>query len=158
MKDRLLVVVRVTLQPLRIDRTAIDPDPKGTIMLGGDLHNSGDLVLLRLLFLVVMEVSWVVTDLLDVRGEARGEAITLLKINHQRRAGLIAEPSQRLHVFVAIHRNSDQVRPRLFQDTNLPEGRVKIRGSCRRHALDGYRIGPADLDATDMDFTGFSLG
>jgi hypothetical protein len=145
------VVVRETLVVLRRDRAGIHADPQGDPVAPRDVDEPRDLLDRRLLALVVVQVAWVVADLLDERRDELGEAVVLLQVDRQRDPRERRELRQRLDVLARIDGDPDQVRARVLQELDLAPRGGEVLGACRRHALDGDGAVTPELEGPDAD-------
>jgi hypothetical protein len=142
------------LLQLGVDRAAVHPDPESEVVLRGHFGDEGDFVAGRLLFLVVVEVARVVTDLVDVRRDLRGEPIVLLEVDDKVRLG-DASPDlrQRLDVLHAVDGDPDEAGPCFVEHPNLGDGRLHVLRAGGGHRLHDDRVAAADDDAAGTNGT-----
>ncbi len=79
-----------------------------------------------------------------------------MNIRDQRNADPLLDLSEPLRRFTHRNGHSDDVAARHLQSPDLVDGGVDIAGVRLGHGLDRDRGIPADLDASDLDLSGFS--
>ena len=135
----------------RIDRTAVDADSNRAVVGRRSLDDELDFILPSLRLLVMVQVPWVVADLVDVRGDLGDESVVLLKVDREVGGGLFSDFGKGGGVFVAIDGDTDDIRAGMVQVVDQSDGRRdigRVRGS---HALDCDRVSCADRDRADAD-------
>ena len=99
-RDRIARIVKFSLR--RVDAAAVDPDANGAIVPSSLLDDEPNLFLPRLFTLVVVQVTGVVADLVDVRCDPLGETKILLQIDRQVRLRTATNFRQSQRIFVAV--------------------------------------------------------
>ena len=108
-------------------------------------------VLPRLFALVVIQMARVVADFVDVRGDIGHEAVILLQIDGEIRAGLAADFGERFGIFAIVDGNADDVGAGRFQIANLGDRGGDILRGRGRHALHGNRMASANRGGANLD-------
>ncbi len=143
-RDRVLGIVFFLL--VRIDAAAVDADPYGAVMLRRLINDEADLVLPGLVALMMVEVSGVVSDLVDKGGDQLGKPKVLLQVDRQVCRGALPDLGKRLSILVAVDGNPHHARTTLAQRLGLGRCRVNILRLGRGHALDRNGVARANGD------------
>lgn len=97
--DGLVVVVGVSLEHSGVDGAAVDADADGEVVLCGGVGDEGDFVGDGFVCFVVVEVSGVVADFVDVRCDEGCEAVVFLEVDGEWCGGLLADLLEGVDVF-----------------------------------------------------------
>ena len=152
--DRRNVVARVALEHPRVDRAAVDAHPDRAVVVRGGLGDKGDLVGDALLLLVVVQVAGVVADLVHMRRDLDAEAVVLLQVDGERRAGLRPHLGQRRHILARVDGDPHQIRPRRLQQPHLPHRRLHILRARGGHRLHDDRATAANRHIANLNRAG----
>ena len=98
----------------------------------------------------MMQMSWVVTNLVYMRGHLSDESVVLLEIDRQERVALASNLCETSDVFPAVNSDPDQVGACGVDDLHLPEGGCYISGLSGCHALNSDRRVTSDGEVTDV--------
>src|SRR5579863_9410730 len=82
--DRGELVARMPLEKRRRHRTAVDADADGEVVVARDVDQPLYLVRNRLGLFDVMEMAWVIADLVDVRRDLVGDTVVFLQVDRKR--------------------------------------------------------------------------
>ena len=97
--DRRDMVVWVALQHARIDRPAVYADPDGAVVVAAAVSAmNATLSLTDFDFLVMVQMAWVVANLVHMRRDLRAEPVVLLQVDRERRFGLFTNGGERFDV------------------------------------------------------------
>ena len=133
---------------------AVDSDANGAVIFLGYVGEIGDLFRNRKVPFVVVKVSRIVTNFLDVRGYLLGESIVLLQVDAEWGRRLLADLGQRFHIFTAVYGDANQVGASRLQQFHLAHGRGDVLSAGSRHALHGDRVIRADRRTAYPDLSG----
>ena len=142
----------------RIDRPAVDPNSNRTVVGRRSLNNELDLILPSLGLLMMVQVPWVVPNLVDMRSDLRHEPIIFLQVDRKVRLGLLSDLGQGGRILIAIDRDTHDIGTGLVQVVDQTDRRRNIGRMGRSHALDRDRVPRSDRDRADADTScGISL-
>ena len=151
-RDTLLC--RKLIPDLRIHRAGIDPHAERTVVLHGNIDQKADFLLPAAVSFMVVEVSRVVSNLVNKRGDRFSQSIVLLQINREVGLGVCPDFSQSLCIFVTVSRNADNASSGRSQLVDLSAGGLHIPGVGGAHALDDNRISTTNGEISDPDRSG----
>ena len=139
----------------RIDRPAVNTDADGAIVGRSRIDDEFDFVLPRLGFFVVVEVSWVVSDFVDVRSDLGNEPVVFLEVDREVGGGLLADFGQGCGIFIAIDGDPHDIGSGSVQVVDQGDRGGDIGRVGGGHALDGDGVTGTDGDRADLDVSGW---
>ena len=152
------VVLRILVELLRIDRAGVHADAHRAAVRARDVDEVAHFFLHRLVALEVVEMTGVVTQLLDVRRDLLGQPVVLLKVDDEIRVrARLADLGERGDVLRIVDGDADDVGAGRLEQLDLADGGGDVLRARGGHRLHGDRIRPADADVSDANFAGFSL-
>ena len=116
-------------------------------MIFGLLNDELDFVLPRLVFLMVIQMAWVVTNLVHRRRDDLRKPEIFLQVNGQIRSRLFADLGECCGVFFAIDRDAYHPRAGRHQSIRLLDRRIDILcfGCCHTLSSNGIVIADDDV-------------
>ena len=106
----------------------------------------------------MVEVSWIIANLLYERRDTLRELVALLKVHNETSGHLLPDLGERLNISTAVDRDSDDVGPVLLKKLYLAHGRVDILRLGRAHGLGGDMALRADNKIPYPHRSGLSTG
>src|SRR4030095_240829 len=97
-------------------------------MLPSNINQPGNFLRNRLAFFNMVQMSWIVTDLIDVGGNQLGHFIILLQVDGESRGGLCPDRLEGSGFFRVINRNTYDASPSLFKLMDLRHSSINIDG------------------------------
>ena len=136
---------------IRIDRAAVHANSHRTVVVLSHLDQVFHFLLPRLGSFVMVQMSGVVANLVDMRGDDFGEPIILLQVYGQISLHLTPNLHQGFGFFLIVDGDTHDIRAGVDQIINLPHRGVNVGRFGGRHALDGNRSVAANEAVSDGD-------
>ncbi len=134
----------------RVDTATIDADSDRTVVVFCRFGDKSNFFLPRFFFFVVIKVSWVVADLVNMGRDDFGQTIVFLQIHRQIGRDLGTNLGQSRRVLLAVDGDSDNIGSRVLHQVHQRDRGIDIGRLGRRHRLDGDRVGLADGNGADL--------
>lgn len=134
-----------------IDGAAVDTDADGAVVVSAEVGDVLDLVLPGARAFVVVEVSGIVADLVDVGGDLLDEAVVFLEVDGEVGGGLFADFGESGGVLGAIDGDANDICSGAFEVMDLAYRGCHILGVGSSHGLNGDGMILADVDASDAN-------
>src|SRR5262249_18438155 len=152
------LVAGVAFQKLRSHRAAVYSNADRAIGVARHSDQPRNLVAQRFGALDVVQMTWIVADLIDVGSDLGGQPVVFLQIDDERRVGLAANFFERFDFFVVVHGEAHNGGAGALKLPRLGNARVGVARRRGTHALHRHRRAGTDLYLADTHGPGRASG